>query len=185
MNKDSGAGGSFEGFSLRPAQPRDEESVRTLMAVGGMGVASDWQEAMVAVTDADVPIGYLRVQLTDKGPHVAPVAVFPYWQGKGIGRALMQDALERFGMLKLVARGEVADFYRKLGYQEISLDEISGDLGEDCEHCPDKLTCQPVAFMLRREDEAAGEDAVPEEDRDSREEAAPREGREPKEDADE
>jgi predicted N-acetyltransferase YhbS len=103
---------------------------------------------MVAVADANVPIGYLRVQRTDKGPHVAPVAVFPYWQGKGIGRMLMEDALERFGMLKLVARGEVADFYRKLGYREISLDEISGDLEEDCANCPDKDTCKPIAFEL-------------------------------------
>ena len=138
-------------ISLRPAQPRDEQSVRTLMRVGGMGLALDWQDAMVAVTDADVPIGYLRVQRTDKGPHVAPVAVYPYWQGKGIGRLLMEDALERFGMLKLVARGEVADFYRKLGYREIPLDDISGDLGEDCAHCPDLATCQPVAFMLSKE----------------------------------
>ena len=137
-------------FTLRKAQARDEEPIRTLMATGGMGVAPDWQDAMVAVTDADRPIGYLRVQVTDKGPHVAPVAVFPYWQGQGIGRALMEDALERFGMLKLVARGEAADFYRKLGYREIPLDEISGDLGEDCANCPDRVTCQPIAFALQK-----------------------------------
>ena len=93
-------------ISLRPAQLRDEQSVRTLMRVGGMGLALDWQDAMVAVTDADVPIGYLRVQRTDKGPHVAPVAVFPYWQGKGVGRLLMEDALERaFAFVKAGADG--------------------------------------------------------------------------------
>ena len=139
-------------FRLRKAEPRDEATVRALMRVGGMGVAPDWQEAMVAVDDADHLVGYLRVQRTDKGPHVAPVAVFPRWQGHGIGRLLMQDALERFGMLKLVARGEVADFYRKLGYHEIPLDQISGDLGEDCAHCPDRLTCNPIAFVLQKED---------------------------------
>jgi GNAT superfamily N-acetyltransferase len=141
---------------LRPAEPRDESSVRTLMATGGMGVALDWQDAMVAVGDDDIVRGYLRVQRTDKGPHVAPVAVFPHWQGTGVGRALMEDALERFGMLKLVARGEVADCYRKLGYHEIPLSEISGDLGEDCANCPDRATCQPVAFMLVRDDGEEG-----------------------------
>jgi predicted N-acetyltransferase YhbS len=89
---------------------------------------------------------------------VAPVAVFPYWQGRGIGRLLMEDALERFGMLKLVARGEVADFYRALGYREIPMSEISGDLGEDCDNCPDRGTCQPVAFMLQRDADSEAED---------------------------
>ena len=151
MSSQDKAGERPTRFRLRKAEPRDESAVRTLMRVGGMGIAPDWQEAMVAVADADHPIGYLRVQLTDKGPHVAPVAVFPYWQGHGVGRMLMEDALERFGMLKLVARGEVADFYRKLGYREIPLDEISGDLGEDCANCADRMTCQPIAFILEKE----------------------------------
>lgn len=138
---------------LRKAQERDESAIRTLMGVGGMGLAPDWQDAMVAVAENDAPIGYLRVQQTALGPHVAPVAVFPYWQGQGIGRALMEDALERFGVLKLVARGEVADFYRKLGYREIPFDQISGDLEEDCEHCPDRASCQPIAFMLQKEEQ--------------------------------
>jgi len=147
----NGTGTESVRFSVRQALARDENAVRTLMAVGGMGVPPDWQDAIVAVTDADLPIGYLRVQRTDKGPHVAPVAVFPYWQGKGIGRMLMEAALDQFGMLKLVARGEVADFYRKLGYHEIPLEEISGDLEEDCANCPDVATCRPVAFMLIKE----------------------------------
>ena len=139
-------------FTIRAAQMHDEEAIRTLMAAGGMGMPPNWQDAMVAVKDDDRVVGYLRVQVTDKGPHVAPVAVFPYWQGRGVGRMLMEDALERFGSLKLVARGEAADFYRKLGYREIAFDQISGDLDEDCAHCPDRDTCQPVPLMVQKED---------------------------------
>lgn len=138
-------------YTIRPAEPKDETYVRTLMEVGGMGLAPDWQDAIVAANGVDAPIGYLRVQQTDKGPHVAPVAVYPYWQGCGIGRALMEHAVQQHGYLKLVARGEVADFYRKLGCREITLDQISGDLEEDCAHCADFDTCRPVPFIIGTE----------------------------------
>ena len=147
VNTGNGKDGDWAGFHVRAAEARDEDAVRTLMTAGGMGMPPDWQQAMVAVNDAtDRPVGYLRVQCTDKGPHVAPVAVFPYWRGRGIGRALMEDALERHGALKLVARGEAAGFYRKLGFREIPFDGISGDLEEDCGHCPERPACHPVAF---------------------------------------
>ena len=137
-------------FSLRPAAPRDRATVSALMELGGMGLAADWECGTVA-TDADgCIIGYLRIQHTDTGPHVAPVAVRPDWQGRGVGRALIEDALEREGCLKLVARGQAAGFYRAIGCREISFDEISGELEEDCEHCADRETCQPVAFAIEK-----------------------------------
>ena len=139
-------------FSLRPTAQRDEKRVRALMVSGGMGLAPDWQDSIVAVDSADNPIGYLRVQRTSKGPHVAPIAVLPNWQGRGVGRALMKSALERHGCLKLVARGEVAGFYRTLGCREIGFEEISGELEEDCLHCADRIACQPVAFFIGKED---------------------------------
>ena len=138
-------------FTLRPAGPADEPRVRALMQLAGMGFAHDWMNATVAVDESDQAIGYIRIQATAKGPHVAPVAVFEQWQGRGVGRALMQDALAHFGMLKLVARGDIAGFYRSLGCEEIPFDEISDELEEDCEHCPDRPLCRPVAFVLEGE----------------------------------
>ena len=116
-----------------------------------MDLAADWQDAVVAVDEADEVVGYLRIQHTDKGPHVAPIAVREGWQGRGVGRVLMADALERHGTLKLVSRGDVAGFYRSLGCTPIPFEEISGDLEEDCEHCPDRSECRPVAFALAKE----------------------------------
>ena len=137
-------------FALRKAEPRDEKRVLSLMESAGMGLAQDWQDGTVAVDDTDNCIGYLRVQHTNKGHHVAPVAVYPAWQGKGVGRALMEHALKQFGSLKLVARGEVAGFYRALGYHEVPFEEISDELEEDCLHCADRAQCCPVAFALER-----------------------------------
>lgn len=138
-------------FSLRPAAERDKEAVRALMEWGGMGLANDWMNAVVAVDATDDVVGYLRVQQTSKGPHVAPVAVCEAWQGRGVGRALMTDAAARHGRLKLVSRGDAAGFYRSVGCVEIPFEEISGDLEEDCEHCADRAECQPVAFAFSQE----------------------------------
>lgn len=138
-------------YSLRKAQPGDLNSVELLMHIGGMGLASDWQEGIVAVDANGQVIGYIRIQQTPEGPHVAPVAVHPTRQGEGIGRALMEEALSQQGYLKLVARGEVAGFYRTLGCKEIPFEQISGDLEEDCQNCPDRDQCQPVAFLLNQE----------------------------------
>ena len=150
------AGG--KAFLLRPAEERDRESVRILVELGGMVLPDDWQQGTVAVEELqggeagnapDAVIGYLRVQQTNKGPHVAPVAVLPTWQGQGVGHALMDNALTQHGPLKLVSQGSAAGFYRAIGCTGISFDEISGDLEEDCAHCPDRKTCQPVAFLYK------------------------------------
>ncbi len=56
--------------------------------------------------------------------HVNPVVVNRDWRGYGVGRALMDDALARYGELRFVARGGAVAFYRALGYEEISWDDV-------------------------------------------------------------
>ena len=134
-------------FTLRPAASGDEAAIRALVEAGGMMMPCDWVGGTVAVDSQDAVIGYVRVQQTDRGPHVAPVAVRADWQGRGVGRALMDDAAVRAGGVKLVSQGSAAGFYRALGCSEISFDDISDELDEDCKQCPDAALCQPVAFF--------------------------------------
>ena len=139
-------------FTLRQAGSADEATVCALMETGGMALADDWIDGTVAVDSAGFVVGYVRVQQTDKGPHIAPVAVRPDWQGRGVGRALMDQAVRDNGPVKLVSRGEAAGFYRRIGCVEMGFDEISGELEEDCQHCPDREVCQPVAFSYAGEE---------------------------------
>ena len=135
-------------FFLRPAQEGDEATVRALSELGGMALASDWQQGTVAVdSETKTVVGYLRVQQTSQGPHVAPVAVRPDWRGCGVGRVLMENACAHHGPLKLVSQGCSVGFYRKIGCTEIPFESISNELEEDCAVCSDRASCQPVAFI--------------------------------------
>lgn len=142
---------------IRPAVANDEAFVLYLLYHADMDELPSLDEVFVAVNDANEPVGLIRVQPTALGYHVAPVVVAPEWRGCGIGRLLMDFALERFGTLKLVARGSAVPFYRALGYREISFDEISNELEEDCVSCPYFEECGPVPFMMTRIDECVDE----------------------------
>lgn len=146
--------GTDELFTIRDTQEKDLPFIESLLVSEGMGGPTK-VEGFVAVNDDDEPVGYIRIQETEKGPHVAPVAVFEAWRGHGVGRALMDHALERFGYLKLVARGPAVPFYRALGYREISFDEISSELEEDCTVCDWRDECGPVPFMLEYSEKRA------------------------------
>lgn len=134
-------------FTIRETKETDLPYIQNLLVPEGM-TAPDAPEGYVAVDGDDEPVGFIRIQETEKGPHVAPVAVFPEWQGLGVGRALMDHELRRCGYLKLVARGSAVPFYRALGYREISFDEVSNELEEDCTVCEYLQECSPVPFML-------------------------------------
>jgi fumarate reductase (CoM/CoB) subunit B len=144
-------------FTVRPVRPSDYPYIVTLLGDEGMTLPSDWREGTAAVNDADELVGYIHVRQTDQGPHVAPVAVFPAWRGRGVGRTLIDLELARSGKLKLAARGSSAGFYRALGFSEITFDEISDELEEDCKSCDVRVSCAPVAFMRRSETEEEAE----------------------------
>ena len=134
-------------YTMRDVCEDDFPYISTLLSAEGMDIPGDWQIGTVAVNSQNQPVGYIRIQQTDKGPHVAPVAVFESWRGYGVGRALMDYERTRNGALKLVARGDSVPFYRALGCIEIDFDDISGELEEDCSTCPYIDECAPVPFI--------------------------------------
>ena len=75
--------------------------------------------------------------------HVNPVVTYPTWRGYGVGRALMDEALERHGELRFVARGASVGFYEKLGYRAIPWEDVCLDVAEDCRICTLVDECKP------------------------------------------
>ena len=73
---------------------------------------------LLAVDTEDTPIGCARV-LPDG--HIGRMAVLKSWRGKGLGRALLQKALEvaraqGHAIVRLSAQTHAAGFYRRHGF---------------------------------------------------------------------
>jgi putative acetyltransferase len=127
----------MNGLTVRLAEARDRDVIRDVeaRAFGGMGeatlvdnlvAADDAVLELVAERDGEV-IGHIlfsRVFVEAGGERfpgvaLAPAAVLPEWQGKGVGRALIETAhehLEAVGERLSVVLGDPA-YYGRFGYE--------------------------------------------------------------------
>ena len=120
-------------------------SIRMFAYLEGMAEIPGIEGVTVAVSADDDVVGFIRVAREGDGPaHVNPVVVYETWRGYGVGKALMDDALRREGELRLVARGESIEFYKRLGFYEIPHSEITPSVSEDCDNCPVREECGPL-----------------------------------------
>lgn len=127
----------MSGLTVRLAEARDRDAIRDVeeRAFGGMGEAT-LVDSLVAADDAVLElvaerdggiIGHILfsrvfVEAGDNrfpGVALAPAGVLPEWQGKGVGRALIEAAHERLqsaGERLSVVLGNPA-YYGRFGYE--------------------------------------------------------------------
>jgi len=127
----------MSGLTVRLAEERDRDVIRDVeeRAFGGMGEAV-LVDSLVAANDAVLElvaerdgktIGHILfsrvfVEIGDErfpGVALAPAAVLPEWQGKGVGRALIEGAharLQAAGERLSVVLGDPA-YYGRFGYE--------------------------------------------------------------------
>lgn len=132
-------------FTLRDAREDDLPTLNAYNYQEGMDAFPSVENIRVAVNaDGDI-VGYLRLAFSPEGvAHVNPVVTYPTWRGFGVGRALMDEALERHGELRFVARGASVGFYERLGYRRIPWEDVCLDVAEDCRICQLVDECNPV-----------------------------------------
>ena len=110
-------------FTLRPAREDDLPTINAFAAVEGMADLPSIDRVTVAESEAGDVVGFVRIAAEEEGVgHVNPIVVYSTWRGYGVGRALMDDALARYGELRLVSRGSSLGFYRALGFHEVPWD---------------------------------------------------------------
>ena len=116
----------------------------------GMDVIQGPDRVRVAVNDDDEVVGFCRLQDDVNGiAYVNPIVTYSAWRGYGVGRALIEDAREIAGELRLISRGTSEGFYRKLGFVEMPWSEVDLEAAsEDCENCPYRDACGPVPMKL-------------------------------------
>ena len=139
-------------FTIRDARPDDKAVLDGYANLEGMDAIPSIEGVRVAVNEDDEVVGFVRIALADDGTaFVNPVITHETWRGFGVGRALMEEALERHGELRPVSRGGSLPFYEALGYERIGWDLIEMSLVDDCDHCEMREECGPVPVRKVRE----------------------------------
>lgn len=153
-------------YTLRIAGEHDRDAIVRLAEEAGMGTLATIGHALVAdtgmSTDTEPPvdaderhganngvIGFVRITQIDGRAYVNPIVVDPKMRVSGVGRSLMQAAREEFGELYLVARGAALPFYRAIGCEPVSWDDIADAIASDCPSCVDLATCGPTPLRYR------------------------------------
>ena len=137
-------------WRIRDCVPEDMELIRYLFASEGFGDLNDPANVRVAITPDNTMYGAIRLEQASNGTwNVRPVVVFDAVQGKGVGRALIQDALKKHPDLFLVARGEIEPFYLSCGFERVSWDKIDSEFIGECNACPDRDACGPIPFRAK------------------------------------
>lgn len=132
-------------FSLRDVEEKDRAFIDALTYAEGMDFVPTLQDIRVAVNDDDDVVGFLRLAFDGDGcAYVNPVVVHALWRGYGVGKALMQDACDAHGEVRLVSRGTSIPFYQAIGFEECSWDLIAPGVSEDCDSCSWREECGPL-----------------------------------------
>lgn len=108
----------------------------------------------IVAEDADTGevVGCCALAITWEGlAEVRSLVVAEEARGMGVGRRLVEacvsDALT-FGIYKVFALTYQVDFFRKLGFQEVSKDVLPQKVWADCIKCPQFPECDEVAMMI-------------------------------------
>ena len=137
-------------FTIRDAREDDMGLVNAYAQMAGMDSMPGMARIRVAVNASDEPVGFCRLQDDAEGiAYVNPVVVYEPWRMHGVGRALIEDAHNEAGELRLIARGESVGFYRALGFEEMSWEIAAlAAASEDCDTCPCRAECNPLPMRL-------------------------------------
>ena len=132
-------------FSLRDARESDWSALNAYANLEGMDAMPGIDNIVVAVNSKDQVVGFIRIALGANGiAHVNPIVTASTWRGYGVGRALTQAMLEKYGELRLVSRGWSLGFYQALGFDEIPWTDIDRAVVDDCDGCEMYAECRPV-----------------------------------------
>ena len=132
-------------FTLRPAREEDLQAINAYADWEGMDNMPGIENVTVAESASGDVVGFLRIAMGGNGvAHINPVITVKTWRGYNVGRELVEDALDRYGELRLVSRGGSVGFYRALGFTEIPWEAVDMSVCDDCDGCEMREECGPV-----------------------------------------
>lgn len=113
--------------TIRRATAEDAREIRRLIwRVGINPLSLNWQRFLVAVDEAGRVIGTGQIKPHGDGTReLASIAVQPEWQGKGIGRAIIERLLAENALpLYLTCRAEMEPYYLRFGFHALQATDM-------------------------------------------------------------
>ncbi len=135
---------------FRYGRPTDLPAIHSLMLSSGMSGEIDPHECLVAENKAGI-LGFARVEVIQQQAFIRPIVVQPSAQHQGIGRQLVQHLFDQWSELRVVSRGKVQDFYRRMGFTHYPWKDVPREIRQECELCPEVSNCQPIPMVGYRE----------------------------------
>lgn len=114
---------------VRPANPDDHLAVMTVLDGAMLEIDANTVErridagTVLVAVQRDRVLGALVAIPRREGVHVEAIAVRRRRRDQGIGTALVEDALDRWGRLTAECDPDVRPFYEKLGFEIEDLGE--------------------------------------------------------------
>lgn len=107
---------------LSPAAASDSAAIRTLIHTVGINpTALDWRRFTIATDENGAMLGCGQIKAHGDGAYeLASIAVWPRFQGQGVGRAIIMHLLaEAPSPLYLTCRAGLRTYYEKFGFQSL------------------------------------------------------------------
>jgi amino-acid N-acetyltransferase len=106
--------------------------------------------AVVEIDDVIVGMGALHIMWKDLA-EIRTLAILPEFQTQGIGKALADYLLteaKNLALAKVFTLTYKPDFFTKVGFVEISKDQMPHKVWRDCINCPKFPNCDEVCMVV-------------------------------------
>jgi len=148
-------------YKILFASDHDEEILRGILIDSNMDMAGDIQEHVLIKKNSEILGGGMLAQTGEDVFHLLVFAVGQQERSQGIGSLLLQELIKQpwkycLGATGItdnqysvttVAKGESSNFYKKNGFIACDFSTLSYPFNEQCDECPDRMDCKPVAML--------------------------------------
>lgn len=137
--------GSENQLEIRPARKADLQRINSMARASGMSPVQNVSNVYVGEIQGYGVVSYVKLTFgrPDGICHVNPIVVDRPWRRLGLGKRLILFLLDRYGEVRLVARGESEGFYERLGFENVGWEQIYDPVASECDTCSDREDCRP------------------------------------------
>ncbi len=131
---------------VRAATVNDRDALITLLANAGMDYV-DPPGAYTLAVDEETIAGCGRLEDHGHIMMLRPLVTAKPYQGRGMGKLILNAILPDDRPTALVARDEAVAFYQGMGFSHTAWNAVSASQRAECESCSDRAVCLPKPMI--------------------------------------